>query len=657
MNHLLFGIPIGIVVFLIPGLPLLGALLNGFIALHCRSGRAPIPKGLVNLIGVGMPFLAFILVLFFFPFAWHPASGLITPPLWDWISVGDLTAGFSFRVDRLSLLMSLVVTGVGTLIHLYSTGYMKDDAGLARYFAYLNLFLFAMLLLVLAANLPLLFVGWEGVGLCSYLLIGFWFSDPEKAAAGRKAFILNRIGDFGFLLGMFFIYHQLSSKGVDPVGGLLSFDVMEKYKGELFFIATPVALLLLLGATGKSAQIPLYVWLPDAMAGPTPVSALIHAATMVTAGIYLMARMHFLYILSPLAMQIVATVGMATAFIAALMALAQNDIKKVLAYSTISQLGTMFFAIGIGAFAAAIFHLITHAFFKACLFLGAGSVIHGMGGEQDIWKMGGLRKKMPVTSLTFALGFLALTGIFPFAGFFSKDTILWQGFALGHTGLWAVGFVTAGLSAAYMARLYALVFLGKPRASENFYHAHESPLSMTFPLVVLGILSVIGGWMGIPESMMGHDNFFRWLAPIFPYEKFLMMIESKGHGLELLLSIVTLLWVGHIALITVLLYSQKQSLIPRLTRLTKPLQKLTLKKFYVDEVYNFLLVKPLVWISEKILWKFSDEKVIDSLLVEGTAETVGLMGQTLSILQSGVLQTYALLFATGALLVMALFIL
>jgi NADH-quinone oxidoreductase subunit L len=657
MENILFGVSIGTLVFLIPLLPLIGAALNGLIAIFCRSGRAAVPTPLVNLIGVGTPILSFAVALYLYFLVKDPAAGLATPPVWTWIAVGDFAANLSFKADRLSLVMSLVVTGVGSLIHIYSTGYMAHDKGYARYFAYLNLFLFAMLILVLAGNLPLLFVGWEGVGLCSYLLIGFWFEDPEKAYAGKKAFVVNRIGDLGFLLGMFLIYSHLSAKGVTTPEGLLSFEVMEKYKGDLFLVATPVCLLLFVGAIGKSAQIPLYVWLPDAMAGPTPVSALIHAATMVTAGVYMIARLHFLYTLSPVAMQVVAVVGISTAFFAATIAVAQNDIKKVLAYSTISQLGYMFFAVGVGAFAAAIFHLVTHAFFKACLFLGAGSVIHGMGGEQDIWKMGGLRKKMPATFLTFAAAVLAISGIFPFAGFFSKDAILWQGFAMGHPILWGVGFATAGLTAFYMSRLLALVFLARPKGGEGYLHAHESPLTMTIPLVLLALLSLAGGWIGIPESIKGHDHFFRWLAPLFPYEEFFRKLEAKGHGLELLLSIVTLLWVFHIGLFALLLYGQKPMVIERFGGKIAPLHRLIANKFYVDEIYQLLFVRPVGWFSEKILWRFHDEKVVDALMVEGSAETVGLVGRAMAALQTGIVQSYALFFAVGAIVLIGFFVL
>ncbi len=655
MQNLLFGISIGWVVFWIAGLPLVGALSNGLIAIVCRNGRATVPKPLVGLLGIGLPALSFLLVLYLWPIGVHPPEGFTTPPLWNWISAGDLTIPLSFKVDRLSLLMALIVTGVGSLIHLYSISYMSEDRGLARYFSYLNLFLFSMLILVLAGNLPLLFVGWEGVGLCSYLLIGFWFNDSAKAAAGQKAFIVNRIGDFGFLLAMFLIYAHLSSKGLTSTGGLLSFDTLAEHKGDLFLIATPVCLLLFLGACGKSAQIPLYVWLPDAMAGPTPVSALIHAATMVTAGVYLVARLHFLFTLSPVAMQTVASVGAATALIGALIALVQSDLKKVLAYSTVSQLGYMFLAVGTGAFSAGLFHLMTHAFFKACLFLGAGSVIHALHGEQDIWKMGGLKERMPVTFYTFAVSVLAISGIFPFAGFFSKDAILWQTFATGHFVLWGIGFLTSGLTAFYMWRLLAAVFLGKPRHPEHFYHAHESPAAMTIPLIVLGILAVIGGWVGIPEVLMGHDTFFRWFAPLFSYETFFAKIELAGHGKELALTIITFLWVTHLSLVAMLLYSQKLGSVARMTERFAKIHLWLWNKLYVDEIYQVLLLRPLQWFSTKILWKFADRKLIDALLVEGSAESVGLAGRTLAILQTGLIQTYLLFIAGGAIFLIGYF--
>ncbi len=657
MENLLFGISIGALVARIPLLPLIGAALNGLIALLCRSGKRPVPKPLVSVIGLAFPLLSFAVAVYLFFLAKDPAEGFTTPALWNWISVGDFIAPLAFKVDRLSLIMILVVTGVGSLIHLYSVGYMAHDDGYARYFAYLNLFLFSMLVLVLGANLPLLFVGWEGVGMCSYLLIGFWFTDAEKAYAGMKAFVVNRIGDFGFLLGMFLIYSHLSAKGLQAPGGLLSFDVLQQYKGELFLIATPVCLLLFLGATGKSAQIPLYVWLPDAMAGPTPVSALIHAATMVTAGIYMIARLHFLYTLSPIAMEVVATVGMSTAFFAATIALVQSDIKKVLAYSTVSQLGYMFFAVGVGGFAAGVFHLMTHAFFKACLFLGAGSVIHSMGGEQNIWKMGGLKKRMPVTFYTFAVSVLAISGIFPFAGFFSKDAILWQGFATGHTVLWAVGFLTSGLTAFYMFRLLAAVFLGAPRDEKLYHHAHESPATMTIPLILLGILGAIGGWVGIPEALKGGDHFFRWLAPIFLYEEFFLKLEARGHGLELLLTVATLLWVVHLGLFANVLYSQKLGRMKAFAEKLGPVYRLLENKFYVDEIYRFLVIRPLHWLADRVLWRFTDQKVIDSLLVEGSAETVGLLGRTFAMMQTGAVQTYLLFFAAGAVGLIAYFIL
>lgn len=648
MESLVLGVPLNWLTGLIPLFPLIGAVLNGFVALSCRSGRRSVPRPLVSLIGILFPLLAFLFVLILFSLAQYPAEGVTTAPLWNWISAGPLGVPIAFKVDRLSLLMALVVTGVGSLIHLYSISYMEKDDGYARYFSYLNLFLFAMLVLVFAANLPLLFVGWEGVGLCSYLLIGFWFEDPEKAYAGKKAFIVNRIGDLGFLLGMFLLFKTLVTPGESSPTDLLSFDFLQAHRGELASVATAAALLLFIGAIGKSAQIPLYVWLPDAMAGPTPVSALIHAATMVTAGVYLIARMSFLYEMAPLAGEVIAIVGVSTALFAALIALVQSDIKKILAYSTISQLGYMFLAVGVGAYSAGLFHLVTHAFFKAALFLGAGSVIHALQGEQNIWKMGGLRKRLPWTFITFLPAVLAIGGLFPFAGFFSKDTILFQTFATGHRLLWGIAFLTSGLTAFYMLRLFTVVFLGPDRLEpEKKYHLHESPVLMILPLLVLGLLSLTGGWIKIPD----------WLAPLFPYPGFYAALEEAGHGMELLLSLSTLLWVFHIGLLTLILYAQKPELAKRFASSMGGAYRLLENKFYVDEVYRWGILRPLHWFAEIFLWKFHDERLIDGLLVHGSAESVSLVGRTLALLQTGFVQNYALFSTLGALGVLIYFLL
>ena len=479
-------------------LPLLGVVFHVFYG--ARAGRRA-----VNAIGPGVVLAAFLLaVAAFFQL---PDGGALVDRMFPWITAGELHVDFALRVDALSALMILVITGVGFLIHVYSVGYMAEDADVARYFAYLNLFTAAMLVLVMAENLLLLFVGWEGVGLCSYLLIGFWYTDDEKASAGKKAFIVNRIGDAGFLLGLFVLFWGLGAHGV----WTLSFTDIQANASVLSVgTVTAVCVLLFIGATGKSAQIPLYVWLPDAMAGPTPVSALIHAATMVTAGIYLIARLHFLYAVSPAALALVAYIGAGTALFAATIALVQTDIKKVLAYSTVSQLGYMFLGLGVGAYGAAVFHLMTHAFFKALLFLGAGSVIHGMSDEQDITKMGGLRHTMPTTYWTFAVGCLAIAGVPLLSGFFSKDLILEEAYAAPHgsVGLWLLGTLGAGLTAFYMFRLLFVTFWGETRAEpEVAHHIHESPSVMTGPLIVLAGLSVIGGYFSVPhflEAVFAH---------------------------------------------------------------------------------------------------------------------------------------------------------
>lgn len=508
--------------WIIPFAPLAGAVLNGALAiLFSRREKGP-AEGLISLIGCAAPLASFVvaMVLFIRMIGMPADERLFAQTLFPWILSGALNIDFAFFVDSLSMVMVLVVTGVGTIIHFYSIGYMHGDRGYARYFSFLNLFMFSMLTLVMGKNLPLLFVGWEGVGLCSYLLIGFWYRDMMNAAAGKKAFIVNRIGDFAFLIGMFIVYMATREVGAGTLDFPALRGLVTEHPEAFAGIATAAGILLFIGACGKSAQIPLYVWLPDAMAGPTPVSALIHAATMVTAGVYMIARMSFFYMLSPTAMAVVASVGALTAIFAATIGICQKDIKKVLAYSTISQLGYMFVAVGVGAFSAGIFHLMTHAFFKACLFLGAGSVIHAMSGEQDMFKMGGLGKYMKITTWTFVIAALTIGGIPPLAGFFSKDEILWLTFSSDVTPfwlsklLWGVGFAAAGITAFYMFRAVYLTFFGKKRMTpEVEAHVHESPSVMTVPLVLLAIGSVGAGFVGLPQVLGGANQFHHFLSP------------------------------------------------------------------------------------------------------------------------------------------------
>src|SRR5580765_5463729 len=507
-------------------LPLLGAIVNGLLGAKIQKSFG---KGAIALLACAPVVIAFGLSLyaFFVLKALEPEKRFLIDNLYRWIDLGSLQVDMAFLIDPLSAVMILVVTGIGGLIHIYATGYMHDDNAFWRFFAYLNLFTAAMLTLVLGDSLLLLFVGWEGVGLCSYALIGFWYTDHNNARAGNKAFIVNRVGDFGFVLGIFLLFWTLDAQG----HGTLTFREMAKWastlQGQMIWglpVVTLATLFLFVGATGKSAQIPLYVWLPDAMAGPTPVSALIHAATMVTAGVYMIARLGFLFAMAPATLHVVAVIGAATALLAATIALAQNDIKRVLAYSTVSQLGYMFLAMGVGAYAAGIFHLMTHAFFKACLFLGSGSVIHAMGGEQDMRKMGGLRKHLPATSTTFIVATLAIAGIPPLAGFFSKDEILWQTFATGHKGLWAIGLLVAGLTAFYMFRQVFMVFFGECRADhETQHHLHESPSVMTLPLWILMGGSVVAGLLWIPHVFQPFEH---WLEPVMVHHA----AEAAAHG-------------------------------------------------------------------------------------------------------------------------------
>jgi NADH-quinone oxidoreductase subunit L len=615
--------------WLIPILPFAGFLINGIL------GRR-LPKWLVTTVALAAPLAAFCMVLqislglFANPIAIAHLPFAQTCPL-PWINTGLLHVDFSFVLDQLSLVMLLVVTGVGFLIHVYSVGYMSDDEGYARYFSYLNLFLFFMAVLVLAGNALVMFVGWEGVGLASYLLIGFYFQKKSAADAGKKAFIVNRIGDFGFLIGMFLLVANFGTLTFSEIGAKL--NALPGWQGGVFTI---IALCLMLGAAGKSAQLPLYIWLPDAMEGPTPVSALIHAATMVTAGVYMVARTHVLFDHSAFALGVVATVGAATAIFAATIALVQNDIKRVLAYSTISQLGYMFLGCGVAAYSAAIFHLMTHAFFKALLFLAAGSVIHAIGGEQDLRKMGGLRKKLPVTFAFTTVGVLAIAGIFPFAGFFSKDAILYAAFLQGSSGkvLWFVGLLTALLTAFYMFRLWYLTFMGESR-SENV-HPHESQWSMRGPLVILALLSVCGGWIGM-------EHFGVFLAPSVGA----LHTESGSTSLEIILSIVAVLVALEGWLIADKFYRRKPERPAQYAAALPAGYKLLANKYYVDEFYGATVVKPLLGFSKYIL-----EWVVDVGILGGAAWLLGgiatFAGAILQRWQSGNLRSYAAWLAAGA---------
>ena len=624
----------------IPALPLAGFLLNGLFG-------TKLGKSFVSAVGVGSAALATLAAYSrLLPFLAGDRSP-VRESLGNWIAVGDFSVDLSLLLDPLSALMISFVTFVGFLIHLYSVGYMRHDetdAGYARYFAYLNLFLFAMLVLVLADNYLLLFVGWEGVGLCSYLLVGYYFERKYAADAGKKAFIVNRIGDFGFLLGMF---------GLVALFGTLDFgEVFAKAAADPGRFAphlTLVCLLLFVGAVGKSAQVPLYVWLPDAMAGPTPVSALIHAATMVTAGVYMVARSNVLFRLAPEAMAVVAVIGAVTAIFAAVIALAQNDIKKVLAYSTVSQLGYMFLACGVGAYVAGMFHVMTHAFFKACLFLGSGSVIHAMRGEQDIRSMGGLRARLPVTYWTFLIATFALAGIPPLAGFFSKDAILAGVFAAHRPVLFGIGLLTAALTAFYMFRLVILTFSDKFRGTqEQEHHLHESPPTMTVPLLVLAALSIVGGWIGLPAVFgEGANRFAAFLSPVVPPLSGAHGTEHTiSHATEWLLMAVSVAAAASGIFLAWKWYAREKGAVPaRLAASYPAAYALVVEKFRVDEIYDTLVVRPFVVLA-RVLWKVVDVLVIDGILNAG-AFLVELTGDLLRFLQTGNVRNYALTFFLG----------
>jgi NADH-quinone oxidoreductase subunit L len=619
---------------LIPLLPLAGFLINGL----CRN---LLPKSIAGLIGSGTVLGSFIISCILFTkgeFSDVPVT------YFQFINVGTLKIPFAFQVDQLSTIFLLIITGVGFLIHVYSTAYMHEEKRehFARYFAYLNLFVFSMLLLVLGANYLIMFIGWEGVGLCSYLLIGYWFKNIEYTKAAKKAFVMNRIGDLGFLLALFWLlqrfgtlsYHDLfSANGI--ISSLHTFNTKD---------VIGITLLLFVGATGKSAQIPLYTWLPDAMAGPTPVSALIHAATMVTAGIYMIARSNVLYSLAPITMNVVAIIGGATALLAATIAIKQNDIKKVLAYSTVSQLGYMFLALGMGAYTTAVFHVMTHAFFKALLFLGSGSVIHAMSGQQDIRFMGGLKSKLRITQITFLMGCLAIAGIFPFSGFFSKDAILLSAFANHDYFLYAVGLLTAALTAFYMFRLYFITFYGSFRGTdEQRHHLHESPAAMTIPLIILAVLSLVGGFIGVPEVISaGGERLTHFLQPV--------IAMGEGHEVThstewLLMGLTTVIALGAIVFAWIRYRNYRDER-------TGAFGKVLANKWYVDELYDSIIVKPLGGLS-RFADSFIERSGIDAL-VNGVGRVVNYSGRQLRWLQSGQVGSYVLLMVISMVLFFAL---
>lgn len=669
--------------WLLPLLPLAGFVINGSFSIFKKPAKTA-----VSIVGPAVLAASFALAMgMFFELKRMASEAPVIQSYFSWMPVGDLQINAAFQLDHLSMIMVLVITGVGTLIHLFSVGYMKTDPGYPRYFAYLNLFVFFMLILVLGANYPVMFIGWEGVGLCSYLLIGFWFSEKANADAGKKAFIVNRIGDFGFLIAMFLLYVNLGS---------LDFQTLSKLSlsGAILpgsALITAICLFMFLGCTGKSAQIPLYVWLPDAMAGPTPVSALIHAATMVTAGVYLVARSGFLFALSPVASLTVALVGAVTAIFAATIGLKQWDIKKVLAYSTVSQLGYMFIGVGVGAYTAGVFHLVTHAFFKALLFLGSGSVIHAMhhayhhthnhDDAQDMRNMGGLRKYMPITWALMWIATLAIAGIPPFAGFFSKDEILGSVFLrihhstlsdaswLGIPGstllyaIYAIGLAAALLTAIYMTRMMIYTFHGPNRTGEHEReHLHEAPWIMTGPLLVLGILSLFGGWLNLPEitSFLGPvGGLQHWLEPVVG--KATMMVQggvAEVHAAEstefALIGTAVAIAIAGIAIAFVKL--KPANLVPQSqSPESQGFEKVLENKYYVDEGYDKVVVNPTYTLSRNVLWKGIDSGIIDTLFVNGSAKVARAFGWLGSRLQTGNVGAYAWVMIIGVIALLGMF--
>jgi NADH-quinone oxidoreductase subunit L len=655
--------------YLIPLLPLAGFLINAAI------GRR-LSKGVSGLLATGVMAASFgVAAVTVYQSLQVPADGprALEETYYTWLSSGAVQIPLSFRLDPLSAVMVLVITGIGTLIHWYSTAYMHEerDSEYARYFSYLNLFAAFMLVLVLGASFPVMFIGWEGVGLCSYLLIGFWFTKPSAAEAGKKAFIVNRVGDFGFLLGMFALFWAFGTLDFQAVAQKVAALPADPVSIAGWTVLTGSSLLLFLGATGKSAQLPLYVWLPDAMEGPTPVSALIHAATMVTAGVYMIGRNAVLFSHAPFTMEVVAIVGVVTALFAGTIGLVQNDIKRVLAYSTVSQLGYMFLAMGVGAFAGGIFHLYTHAFFKALLFLGSGAVIHALAGEQDLRNMGGLRKALPITFWTFAIGTLAIAGIPPFAGFFSKDEILWKTYSSGHFVLWLLAVVTAFLTATYMFRLLYLAFYGERRsavpaahdahahdthaahdAHGHGAHVHDAPPAMATALILLAVGSVAAGFVGIPHALGGSNQIETFLAPSFeaggitPAHETPAAEEHGGTSTELsLMALSVVVALGGIGLAT-LFWRRRPELAAQAAARFPGIHTLLLGKYYVDELYNAVIVQPIKRLSTTTLWRGVDAGLVDGI-VNGVGLVVRAWSAVLRRFQTGSVRAYAMSFFLG----------
>ncbi len=624
------------------GLPLLGFIINGI-------GFRKIPKMLAGIISSAMVFGSFLATLVMFKyFLSFKSQGnfRLVAELFDWIAVGNLDLDFSFYIDQLTIIMLMIITGIGFLIHIYSMGYMKHDQGYGKFFAFLNLFVFFMLILVMGSSYVVMFVGWEGVGLCSYLLIGFWNENTNYGNAARKAFIMNRIGDLGFLIGIFLIINTFGSADYETVfnqaGNIKVGDDAIRW----------ITLLLFVGAMGKSAQIPLYTWLPDAMAGPTPVSALIHAATMVTAGIYMVVRSNVLYVLAPSTLEFIAIIGLITALFAATIGIFQNDIKKVLAYSTVSQLGYMFLGLGVGAFSSGMFHVMTHAFFKALLFLGAGSVIHAMSDEQDIRNMGGLRKKLVITFITFLIGTIAISGIPPFAGFFSKDEILAHVYEHNKV-MWGLGVLGSALTSFYMFRLLFVTFFGTFRGThEQEHHLHESPATITIPLAILAILSIIGGFVGLPEVLNKNHWFAEFLEPIYEDAKKVnpeLFTHHITHSTEWMLMAISA-GVALVSFVVAYVVYVGNKKVPVRDEQIAGVQKVIYNKYYVDELYNSLFVKPFTFLSQ--FFYNITEKIVD-FLVNGTGQAVAGLSGILRLVQTGTIGYYIFVMVFGIGLILA----
>ena len=641
-------------VWLIAVVPLVGAVINGFIASVTVSDEDAGPRSLISFVGCLASMLSFAaaIALFFTLIGFDVGEpSAITGPLFGWAVLENVTISIGFKVDQLSMIFSLIVGGLGFLAHVYSTGFMSRVAGYARYVALMNLFLFFMQIIVLSDNLVLMFVGWEGVGICAYFLIGFWFDDEHRVSSAMKFFVMDRVGGVALIAAIFLIFGVMSAAGVS--GNVFNFGIMSRYGAYFLPVATWVSALLFVGAISKSVQVPLHTWLSGAMSAPLPASALLFTATMVMAGVYMIVRLNFIFALSPGALQAIAIVGAITALVAATRGLVENNIKRILACATMSQLGYIFMAIGVGAFSVAILHMVMSAFFLPLVFFAAGNVVHALDGETDIRHMGGMKYRMPITSWCFIIGAVALAGIVPASGFFSRDAVLWQAFERGFFWLWLAGFICAGLTSFYIFRAAGSIFYGDTNiTTEKFKKIVDAPVSMLMPVMLLATLAALGGIIGVPEAFGGSDRLVSWLSEIMPYELSRAPGE-ESNAAEIVLGVITVLWSIHFSVVGWIIYAQKRDLPDRVAEKLAPLYRIVFNGYYFDWFYRHIIVTPILWFSKNVMEKVILDALVDGLIIGGSVRFTEFLSRVASAAQSGVLRQYLLYFLIGAVIIVA----